>query len=428
MTRRSTLCFTCMISASAVAVALLFVTNGIVKLGNAPDADGSLALRALALESRAELRALRQAERGVAEGLVELRSLVAASSKASGGASASVAPGDVIEQHIEGKPLYLLKTCPADRPTKEWSCVRRLSASAVASRDPALYGFNATEAAHVPFTDGGRRYRQGDTREYRFDDQIATQIRVTGGPGYALMDMPEGLCSTLRFGVEEEDAMGAGEIEELNERGNDYVIPYRMRWLSEEAVHRTRALVTPIMERWTGQALSRGTVFGTREYAAHTFLTNHVDNPQVRVHVRVRERFSAPPPEPPYHSFSVSLSSEARTLTHPFPPSPFDSDVRSLCSSYAAQRRVRDSAGRSGGRGRMAQRTGDAGGRSYRGVHAAVPDASVRRQPHPARQANALPRQKVRHGIRPFHAQDVDLQRWRTRGGRRKCRDAMMRI
>ena len=276
MTRRSTLCFTCMISASAVAVALLFVTNGIVKLGNAPDADGSLALRALALESRAELRALRQAERGVAEGLVELRSLVAASSKASGGASASVAPGDVIEQHIEGKPLYLLKTCPADRPTKEWSCVRRLSASAVASRDPALYGFNATEAAHVPFTDGGRRYRQGDYRTFSDDWEIPTQIRLTWGPGYAMMDMPKGLCPLLQKHYATLKG-GASEIEELNERGNDYVIPYRMNWMAPEVEAKVEAAMQPILEKWTKQSLALTSVYGFRTYGRHTFLTHHVD-------------------------------------------------------------------------------------------------------------------------------------------------------
>ena len=53
--------------------------------------------------------------------------------------------GTVLDGTIQGRPLYLLKPCPANVPTKEWSCVRRLSKEEVAARDASKYGFQEPE-------------------------------------------------------------------------------------------------------------------------------------------------------------------------------------------------------------------------------------------------------------------------------------------
>ena len=198
----------------------------------------------------------------------------------------SQTPTDVTDGTvIDGKPLYLLKACPdpAIVPTSEWSCIRRVSQEELNRRDPELYGFQESDWATHPYKDDYNPIGVGNPRDRNDDWQIANQLHLTGGTGYALTDIPEDLFAELRDYLEN----ASSSIQEAPLRfDNGHVHPKSMVYLSTGAhgmTSRVSSGLRRVLEQWTHQALESTAVYGIRIYPKDSVLINHVDRKETHV-------------------------------------------------------------------------------------------------------------------------------------------------
>ena len=223
--------------------------------------------------------------RQVVEDIKEVRRLVAMQGMGGSRSANDVEALTVIDRRIDGKPLYLFKACPdpAVVPTSKWSCIRRVSEEDVARRDPSKYGFQEEDWKDHPHKDWmARTIGIRNNRDPNEDAQIATQIHVTSGPGYGLMDMPRSMYVALSSFYKEHKDAAAFEADgntTSTEIDNGHLYPKKLVVIGVDDVIFSLVDHTcqGILEQWTQQKLKYTALYGIRVYPRNSVLINHVD-------------------------------------------------------------------------------------------------------------------------------------------------------
>lgn len=162
-------------------------------------------------------------------------------------------------------------SAPCLGPSREWSCVRYLTADDLAARDPEEYGILPNE------TSPNRAYITVDDTYIR---QIPKIPRVTNGPGYLKMSFTSRLEKILVdwYQQRRNDSLKPHGAIPGGYTNNDVVSIDKVNLDEFSSVH--SALIREmrqILEWWTNLKLRHTSTFGVRVYRRGSTLINHVD-------------------------------------------------------------------------------------------------------------------------------------------------------
>jgi len=199
---------------------------------------------------------------------------------------ATEGPLTVVKEHEDIGPITLLKPCPAHLPSKQWSCIRKVSPYEVSMRDPTKYGFQPQDwPENMPPSYRAASYdvfEIGDTMDHRRDFYQPIQIKMTKD-GYGLIDMPPGLHELLLDFKRDGEPSGKFQ-ERWIDRQNNFVFPTHMIDLNyppptcrRDTRRAVTAMVQDVLEKWAGQRLQATAIYGIRIYPRHSMMLNHVD-------------------------------------------------------------------------------------------------------------------------------------------------------
>jgi hypothetical protein len=166
--------------------------------------------------------------------------------------------------------------CNKNIPSKHWGhCIVYLNKDEAMKRDSIQYGFsimdkpvNRTIGAHEDF----------DSHNVR---KMHTQSRVTHGPGFKIMKMPDELIELLKpffdstynseFTVLHKPI--PGEFTNIRSVPMDKIEINDFPQVKAEIIE----YMQPILEEWTQQRLKHTSTFGVRIYKRDSMLINHID-------------------------------------------------------------------------------------------------------------------------------------------------------
>lgn len=183
------------------------------------------------------------------------------------------------ERAEEFAKLVDRQDAPCEGSRSEWSCVRSLTDAEYADRlggDDPHYGFRKDEV--LPGSECAHRY-VGQVFDNTYMDHTMTIPRLSKGPGYLKMKMPDSLREKLQTFFEE-NKKKAG-VHDLIYGGftNNHIFPFdhinldHFRTMHQEIIDEMQQ----VLQWWTQQRLMHTSTFGIRLYRRGATLLNHVD-------------------------------------------------------------------------------------------------------------------------------------------------------